>query len=246
MMFRTELIRPFVVSDHFQHLTVFGRETQLGDDWLLTDYVLRQGFRTVKAYDVGAVTKAPGTVGGFVRQNVRWMRSSWIRLGQYLKGAGPRDPGLFYRLEMIGTYALPLVTFALVIARFPMSLHFIERFTGSAYLFVASGFGLTHSPPGGFSWHHILFPLQTIVGLVGTGSFAGAVANRLPRQRRIRTLACGLLGSGLLLLSAIYGLVTVWRPTSWREGPNPAVSPLPVAPNTIGGWSSSSGPYLRR
>ena len=245
MMFRTELVRPFVASDAFQRLRVFGRETPLGDDWLLTDYVLGRGYRTVKAYDVGAVTSAPGTVQGFVRQNVRWMRSSWIRLGQYLRGAGPRDPGLFYRMELIGTYALPLLTFALAIARFPMSLHLVERWTGAAYRFLTTGVLFDRSLSL-FSWHHLLFSLQTALGLVGTGAFVGAVANRLPPHRRLRTLACGLLGSGLLLLTAVYGLVTVWRASSWRESLRPG-SPQPrEASSPVVGWAPSTGPYLRR
>jgi cellulose synthase/poly-beta-1,6-N-acetylglucosamine synthase-like glycosyltransferase len=246
MMFRTELIRPFVASESFQHLRIFGRETSLGDDWLLTDHVLGRGYRTVKAYDVGAVTHPPESVGGFVRQNVRWMRSSWIRLGQYLRGAGPRDPGLFYRLELIGTYSLPLVTLALAIARFPMSIHLFDHFAGAAYLWVTTGSEVTRSSVGALSWHHLLLPIQTAAGLVGTGAFIGAVVNRLPPQRRLRTLACGVFGSGLLLVSAIYGLVTVWRTTSWRDSLGRGLPGVRELPPAASDWAPSPGPYLRR
>ncbi len=246
MMFRTELIRPFVASEEFQHLRVLGRETPLGDDWQLTDYVLSQGFRTVKAYDVGAVTQPPATLGAFVRQNVRWMRSSWIRLGRYLRGAGPSDPGLFYRLELIGTYALPLVTFALVIARFPLFLHVVDGLLLRAYLATSHGVAIAHSATRPFSWYHVFLPVQTVSGLIGTGAFLGAVANRLPPHRRLRTLACGALGSSLLLVTAIYGLATIWRASRWRGETRGGRPTGPIAPAAGGGGFAAGGPYLRR
>lgn len=249
MMFRTDLIRPFVASDEFQHLTVFGRETPLGDDWQLTDFVLGRGFRTVKAYDVAAVTHAPPTIPAFVRQNARWMRSSWIRLGQYVRGEGPRDPGLFYRLEMLGTYALPLLTLALLIARIPLFLHLSQEFFLRIALVTGHGLDLSHLAAGftsrPFSWYHVFLPVQTVTGLVGTGSFVGAVARRLPRHRRLRLLACGAIGSGLLFATAIYGLATVWKSSSWRDR-SPTVPPEGSGtPTALGGVSPAGGPFLR-
>jgi cellulose synthase/poly-beta-1,6-N-acetylglucosamine synthase-like glycosyltransferase len=244
MMFRTELIRAYVASDEFQRLTVFGRETPLGDDWLLTDFVLSQGLRTVKAYDVGAITQAPATIPGFLRQNARWMRSSWIRLGRYVRGAGPRDPGLFYRLELLGTYALPLVTLALVIGRIPLYLHLADDFAG--HLASLALLGIRFGPGGAIQLPlgHVIFSAQTVAGLVGTGVFLGAVVDHLPPQRRLRTLACGLLASTLLFGTAIYGLVTVWRTSSWRDPPAPATTGRTETPAP--GYSAGGLPFLRR
>lgn len=246
MMFRTELIRSFVASEEFLHLHVLGRETPLGDDWQLTDHVLNQGFRTVKAYDVGAVTRPPGNLGAFVRQNVRWMRSSWIRLGRYLRGAGPSAPGFFYRVELLGTYALPLVTFALVIARFPLFVHLLEGVVSRAYLATSHGLYLAHFAARPFSWAHLFLPVQTAVGLVGAGAFLGAVADRLPPHRRLRTLACGVLGSSLLLLTAVYGLVTVWRASAWRSGPSPEAPRGQDATGSGGGGFAAGTAFWRR
>ncbi len=246
MMFRTELVRPFVASEEFQHLRVFGRETPLGDDWQLTDFVLSRGLRTVKAYDVGAITRAPETMGGFVRQNTRWMRSSWIRLGRYLKGAGPQDPGLFYRLELIGTYALPLLTFALAIARLPLFVHVFDSMTVRFSNLLGHGLAISKASITSVAWRHLIFPAQAAAGALGTFAFVGAVADRLPRHRRLRTLACGLLGSGLLLLSTLYGLVTVWRASPWREGPSGSTAPTGSSPVATGAWSGRGRPLLRR
>jgi cellulose synthase/poly-beta-1,6-N-acetylglucosamine synthase-like glycosyltransferase len=244
MMFRTELIRGYVASDEFQQLTVFGRETPLGDDWLLTDFVLSRGFQTVKAYDVGAVTRAPPTIASFLRQNARWMRSSWIRLGRYARGAGPRDPGLFYRLELLGTYALPLVTLVLVIGRIPLYLHLADDFAG--HLASLALLGIRFGPGGTIRLPlaHVIFSAQTVAGFVGTGVFLGAVVDHLPPHRRLRTLACGLLASTLLFGTAIYGLVTVWRTSSWRDSPAAGSKQRSETPTR--GYSAGGLPFLRR
>ena len=217
MMFRTELIRSYVASEEFQNLRVLGRPTRLGDDWLLTDHVLDQGYRTVKAYDVGAVTRPPADLADLVRRNVRWARSAWIRLGRYLHGEGPRNPGLFYGFELVATYALPLISLALLIARLPTILHGIvvvfDRATALIFLGATRwDLEVRYGP-----WDRLFFATQTVVGLVGTGSFVGAVADRLPRHQRLRTLACGLLGSGILFAAMIYGLVTFWHLSVWRD-----------------------------
>ena len=230
MMFRTELIRSYVGSEEFQHLKVLGRPTRLGDDWLLTDHVLDQGYRTVKAYDVGAVTRAPKSLADFARRNARWARSSWIRLGRYLRGQGPKNAGLFYRWELLATYALPLISLALLLARLPVLLHASTVFLHHLAVLVSAGAARWDVGIRSGRWDRLFFATQTVTGLVGTGSFVGAVADRLPRRRRLRTLACGLIGSGLLFVMMIYGLATFWRSSSWRDGtPGPGSGVPPTA-----------------
>jgi cellulose synthase/poly-beta-1,6-N-acetylglucosamine synthase-like glycosyltransferase len=243
MMYRTDLVRPYVFSDEFQNLAVLGRPTPLGDDWLLTDHVLAEGYRTVKAYDVAAVTDRPENLRDFVRQNVRWSRSSWIRLGRYLRGLGPEDPGLFYRLELAGTYALPLLAFALGLLRLPLYLHLFDHLVSS--IGAAAG-GILPSPAAGHSNWYLrgFFSTETIVSSFGAGTFIGAVATRLPPGRRGKTLSCGILGSAILLFTAIYGLLTFWCVPEWRarsEPPSPAVdAPAgPISSGTMGPVSLS-------
>ena len=234
-MYRTELVLPFVLSADFQDLRVLGRPTRLGDDWLLTDHVLAEGYRTVKAYEVGVVTHRPEGLEEFARQNVRWSRSSWIRLGRYLRGEGPENPGLFYRFELAGTYALPLVAFVLGLLRLPLYLRIAGRFLAAAL----DAVGDAVTPVGGGIPVHLfrpLFSLQMIAGLVGLGAFATAVAVLLPPGRRLRTLAYGTLGASVLFASTIYGLFTFWKAPSWR-GPGPPATegvPATTSPSTLG------------
>lgn len=236
MMFRTELVRPFVLSDEFQDLKVLGRPTRLGDDWLLTDHVLKEGYRTVKAYEVAVQTHRPEGLAAFVRQNVRWSRSSWIRLGRYLRGDGPANPGTFYHLELAGTYALPLLAFVLGLLRLPFYLQVAGGFLGRLALNVGGAMTPWVALPDFFQrpW----FSVELVSGLVGFGVFTSAVAYLLPRGRRARTLAYGALGSSILFLSTIYGLATFWRSSSWRghlgttsrKGAAAAPSAGPVGP----------------
>ena len=230
MMYRTELIRSYVLSEEFQELRVLGRPTRLGDDWLLTDHVLEQGYRTVKAYDVGAVTRAPQSLVDFAQHNLRWSRSSWIRFGRYLRGLGPRNAGLFYRWELLATYALPLISLALLVARLPTLFHWLSLTFHQVIVLVSAGAARWDLGARAGPWDRLFFATQTVTGLVGAGSFVGAVADRLPRHRRLRTLACGLISSGLLFVMMIYGLVTFWKSSSWRDDRTVPGAPLPSFP----------------
>jgi glycosyltransferase involved in cell wall biosynthesis len=214
MMFRTEQVRHYILSEEFQRLEVAGRASTLGDDWLLTDHVLALGLTTVKAYDVHVVTCPKETVPAFVRQNVRWSRSNWIRLGRYLRGAGPDHPGLFYRAELAGTYALPVLVVALAVLRGPIEFRMFQHQVLDPLVRTIVGVGA--SGPGahyGVSWWEVASRLQSVVGLAGTGVFLGEVAKRVEPRRRLRTIAYGALGSVVLLATSIYGLVTFWVPS---------------------------------
>ncbi len=245
MMFRTDVVRPYVLSDDFQHLTVLGRPTRLGDDWQLTDHVLRQGLRTVKAYSVGAITERPESLAAFVRQNVRWSRSSWIRLGRYLSGNGPQDPGLFYRLELAGTYALPLLALALGIVRLPLYVHLGEQFLA---LLGASLNGFLRLPYAAHGPLVLRFFLsaETLIGLVAAGTFSAAVARRLPPGDRARTLAAGLLGTALLFPITIYGLLTFWRSPVWQGRTTADSAPGAIPTSALATPSVGKAPLLRR
>jgi cellulose synthase/poly-beta-1,6-N-acetylglucosamine synthase-like glycosyltransferase len=242
VMFRTERVRAYILSEGFQRLEVLGRPSTLGDDWLLTDHLLSQGLATVKAYDVRAVTSPQGTVRAFVRQNVRWSRSSWIRLGRYLRGSGPRSPGLFYRLELIGTYSLPLLVLLLTVLRFPADLRTADRLVVAPLFALVDG---TTVPAHAMSLRHfLLVPLPAAAGLAGTGVFLGTVARAVEPSRRLRVIAYGALGSGVLLVTSLYGLLTFWvapAPSPPRR-PGPAPARLEARRPASSGGSATPGP----
>jgi cellulose synthase/poly-beta-1,6-N-acetylglucosamine synthase-like glycosyltransferase len=214
-MFRTEVIRPFVKSPEFQDLRVLGRPSLLGDDWLLTDYLLREGFTTAKAYDVRAVTYPKDSYSAFVRQNVRWSRSNWIRLGRFLSGRGPRNRGAFFTFEVLGTYALPLIALATLLSRVPLLIRVID---GASPSLAVEGVLLLHAVLG-FSrtMTGTLTRLTlTLVGAFATGAYLGTLL-RGSQHPTLRMVAYGALGTAVLFAAALFGLVTFWKRPRWEE-----------------------------
>jgi cellulose synthase/poly-beta-1,6-N-acetylglucosamine synthase-like glycosyltransferase len=237
-MFRTEAIRPFVGSPEFQDLRVLGRPSLLGDDWLLTDHLLREGFTTVKAYDVRVVTYPKESYSEFVRQNVRWSRSNWIRLGRFLTGRGPKNRGAFFTFEVLGMYALPLIALATLLTRVPFLIHAVLRappnLTGEGVLVLHAVLGLSRTMSTAIA--RIAF---TLVGAFATGAYLGTLL-RGSRHPTLRMVAYGALGTAVLFGTALFGLATFWKRPRWGEPP----SAEPVEVSTLG--SARSDPDRQR
>jgi glycosyltransferase involved in cell wall biosynthesis len=214
-MFRTEVIRPFVESPEFQDLRVLGRPSLLGDDWLLTDYLLREGFTTVKAYDVRVVTYPKETYSEFIRQNVRWSRSNWIRLGRILSGRGPKNRGAFFTFEVLGTYALPLIALVTLLSRVPLFIHIFDQaspsLTVEGILLLHAVLGISHTMSLAVARLSL-----TLVGAFATGAYLGTVV-RGSQHPTLRMVAYGALGTAVLFATALFGLATFWKRPQWGE-----------------------------
>jgi cellulose synthase/poly-beta-1,6-N-acetylglucosamine synthase-like glycosyltransferase len=227
-MYRTELVRGFVRSEAFQHARLLGRPSPLGDDWMLTDFVLRQGHETVRAYDVRVQTFPKENFTGFVRQNVRWSRSNWIRFGSYLRFGSPRAVGRFYQFEVVGTYLLPLIALISIATRLPIFAH---AFSGASTGLSSFGWSVARAflPLSHDLWLSVGRISLMVAGAFATGAFAGAVV-RDASGPRLRLLAYGLLGSAVLFVTSILGLVTFWRIPAWKGAPlrTPSAPSIPA------------------
>ena len=228
-MYRTAAIRSFVLSPAFLDLQVLGRSSPIGDDWLLTGHLVEEGWRAVKAYDVPARSPAPSSFRGLVRRNVRWARSAWIRLGKELTGerSGRREER-FYRIELFGTYLLPLLTLAMLLTRLPLALR-----RGPTGLLPPLLDYLLSNGTHAFSSGHLLLLLVGGLPLVAeaTGGAAFLYASyRCARQRSLRLLLMAPLASSLLFVTTIYGLLTFWRTPHWEP-----VAPAPQSSRETGG-----------
>lgn len=218
-MYPTDLIRPFVRSSAFLDLTIWGRPTPLGDDWLLTGHVLRQGLRVKKAYGVSAWTRAPPTLGGFVKQNVRWARSGWIRFGRDLRDGTLRRAGSFFAFEMVATYLLPLVSLTAFAARIPFLHRPQDWFASPLSPFLAGALGL-RSWPAHAPWALVLRGVVQGVELLAVAGFVLTVVRNL-REEKWKVALGGLVATPVLFAATIYGLFTVWRVPDWRNTPTP-------------------------
>lgn len=226
-MFRTDVIRPFVKSPEFQDLRVLGHPSPLGDDWQLTDHILREGLTTVKAYDVHVVTCPKATFTEFVQQNVRWSRSNWIRLGRFLTGRGPSRRGAFFTFEVVATYALPLIAFATLLARVPLILHLVATapltLEGVGLVLLRSVVGIPHSLTAAVTRLSL-----TLAGAFATGVYFGTLL-RTSRHPALRMVAYGAVGTAVLFATAVFGLFTFWKRPGWggTTAPRPVHGPVP-------------------
>ncbi len=72
--FRKKLIMPYI--DDFVNEKFHGQYCTSGDDRYLTSVVLKQGYKTVLQVPSFVYTNCPDTFGGFLKQQLRWARSS--------------------------------------------------------------------------------------------------------------------------------------------------------------------------
>ena len=73
--FRRELLLPRLDTE-FLNETFRGVKCETGDDRCLTNIVLRQGYKTVFQSNARVLTEAPSTWKAFLKQQLRWIRSS--------------------------------------------------------------------------------------------------------------------------------------------------------------------------
>jgi len=64
----------------------------------------------------------------------------------------------------------------------------------------------------------------TVLGVAAGGAFVWAVAQNVELERR-RVLGYGLVASAVLFATAIYGLLTFWKVSPWRDAPAPSSLP---------------------
>ncbi|HTT73500.1 MAG TPA: glycosyltransferase [Thermoplasmata archaeon] len=229
VLHRTELIRPFLASAEFQSMRVAGRASRLGDDWQLTDFLLRSGWRTVKAYEVRVDTAPKATASGFVGQNVRWARSNWIRLGSYLRRGFPRGVGRFYAYEMTATYLLPLITLATLLSRLPLLAHDATLSSADAGATLLVAIHLVIGIPRA-TWAGLVHVSSMVVGAFATGAFLGATLRTSPNATA-RLVVWGAAAMGVMFVTSIYGLLTFWVEPRWAA-PSAELAPGPAAART--------------
>lgn len=61
----------------FTNQRIFGVRIETGDDRVLTQWMLEEGYRTLYDEDATVYTAAPDTLGQFAKQRLRWARSSF-------------------------------------------------------------------------------------------------------------------------------------------------------------------------
>lgn len=214
-MYRTSIVKPFILSPEFKEFQVFGRKNLqgMGDDRQLTGHVIRSNYRAVKNYDVTVKTRAKKDYKAYVRQQVRWMRTSWYYFFKDVFGTS-KKAGPFYTFELVFIYVLPVVILALTLAQvyFIFANHFFFYFVQA--LLTGNALPLLHlstiSHLFGSRALMILRFLSTIVGGFGTVAFGVAISTNMFKGK-LKTFAFGGVALIIMFVTFFYGLLTVWK-----------------------------------
>ena len=207
-MYRTELIRDHILSAEFRNLRINGNIPYEGggDDSELTSLIIRKGYLATKDFDVIVYVNAKRTVKAFSKQLVRWTRNSWRSLFANFKNGTAKKAGNFYQLEMIMTFAMPIL-FALALAiRSIFYLHIL--FHSGTYDILATMMSIER-----FSILDFKRPLNALTSIMGSGgSFIFlAVAMNNVKKDRIKIIIFGAMASFLIFLASLYSLITYFK-----------------------------------
>lgn len=210
IMYRTSIIKPFIIDGDFTTLKVAGKNTMMGEDWQLALHTISKGYKLVKDYDVHVVTHPQKSMKKFLLQNIRWSRSEWIRFFREIKSGNPWRTGKFYTFELVYTYMLPLIALALLLIRV---YAFFSSLSGPEFLLdIFRGvFLLNRHELASILYGKITFGMGSDIGTV---VFLGTVVTNIKKER-LKTMGYGALASGILFLTMIYGLITFWKTTKW-------------------------------
>ena len=213
VMYRTSLVKPFILSGEYRDHRVFGKKSQLGDDRQLTGFIIRSNYKAIKDYDVSVEVNAPKTFRKLVRQNIRWARSNWVNFFRELFNGTAKKAGRFYTFDLLYTYMLPVIFLGLSFTQIYLFFHFDSRFFFSHYANIFS----RHIFLASLTAMRALFfarILLTLINYLSTAVFTIAIAFRMDRER-IKTLAYGVIAMIVMLMTTIYGLLTIWKQNGW-------------------------------
>lgn len=212
-VYRTSIVKPFILSPEFKELTVFGKKSPqgMGDDRQLTSHVIRSNYRAVKNYDVMVKTQAKGDYKSYIKQQVRWSRTGWFYFFKDLFNGTTRKAGAFYTFELMYVYILPVILLSLSLAQLyffsvdHVSLHLLM----SMFSIQGIEFFMLHA----FSPHMgilLMKIISIIVNGFGVAAFGMAISTNILRGK-IRTFAFGGLALMIMFATFFYGLLTVWK-----------------------------------
>lgn len=213
--YKTDIIKPFMLSDDFLNKKLFGKKVMLGDDMLLTSYLIKNKHKMVKDYDITVETEPQRGFRKFLNQQIRWSRRGWYFFFKNMSDGTAKNGGKFYTFEMLYIYLIPIIGFILFIFRAMFFIHIMGHLD---YLSITSVshfvmYRFFHYHPRHFMYM-LINGLMYGLGAVGDVIFVGAIALNIPKER-LRTIAYGALGLGILFFVNLYGLATFWKQSGW-------------------------------
>ncbi|MGC8617299.1 MAG: glycosyltransferase [Thermoplasmata archaeon] len=210
-MYRTELVKPLLLSNSFRNYKVAGKVVMMGDDQQLTAHIIKMGYKATKCFDVTVETEPPEDFKQFIKQSIRWARSSYYYFLKNLTDGTAIKAGGFYTFEAISTFALPIITLGLGLFRFYFEMNVIGIFAGNSFQTI---FDIMKNPIILITSRSLFHPFLTLISLPGPLIFGSAVVMNV-RRERLRTLGYGGLALLIIFFTSIYGFFTCWKQSKW-------------------------------
>ncbi|WP_160164875.1 glycosyltransferase [Candidatus Acidianus copahuensis] len=108
-MYRTDIIKSFVMSKAYIEPRLFGRKIVVGDDRQLTNYIINMGYKAIFDFNAFAYTKPPKDIKEFVKQMIRWTRSNYLFFFKELFDGTLFRKGGIYTFNSIYNNLLPII-----------------------------------------------------------------------------------------------------------------------------------------
>jgi cellulose synthase/poly-beta-1,6-N-acetylglucosamine synthase-like glycosyltransferase len=211
-IYRTEIVKPFILSGEFYDYKVLGRKSVAGDDRQLTSHVIRSGYKAIKNYNVNVSTPSQKTLSSYYRQQVRWARNGWYYFFKDLFGGTAKKAGAFYTFELIYVYLLPIFFLGLSLTE----VYFFLFTHHDSYYRFAFSHDFLYFLTTLFTLGFLRFTrfATTLVNGVSLLVFGAAIRNNMARNR-LKTFAYGSVGLIIMFIATLHGLVTFWKQGSW-------------------------------
>ncbi len=217
VIYRTDVVRPFLTSEEFIENRVFGKKSILGDDRQITSYIIRSGYKAVKDYDVKVTSFQYNSYKKFFRQQIRWARVGWTYFFIDLRRGTARKAGSLYTFDLIYTYLLPVMTIAFSILTLITLLPHLSFIVTNVILGSHTLLPAVHRYAGrdhNFAWIFLVHSLSTLLNLVGVTAFGVTISFNM-KKGKLRTFAYGAIALVMLEASTIYSLFTVFKQGKW-------------------------------
>ena len=225
VLYRTELIKPFLLSDEFKNPRIFGRRIVLSDDRDLTEYIVLRGYRAIKAIDAIAYTKPPKDIKGFTKQVVRWTRANYLIFFKELKEGTLSKRGVIYSFNTIYLNTLPILSilFFIIDLHSFLLLH-IDKLGLFLYHIITEGQLTPLAIRVSLVINHILHLRLSVLVIILITHVIPTVSiipfiyalTRLIGSERLKTFALGSVALAVQYVASFYALFTFLN-QSWSS-----------------------------
>jgi cellulose synthase/poly-beta-1,6-N-acetylglucosamine synthase-like glycosyltransferase len=212
-MYNTNIIKDFMLSNEYTENKIFGKKSLLAEDRHLTSYIIKRGYKAVIDYDIAAVTAPQKNFNLMFKQMVRWSRAGYLYFFKELADGTYFRRGMFYSFEMTYMYIFPIALLFLSLFKLDIiSIHGLSHYLSFQANHLSNLLNLNFS---GFSKELIFYMWVQALTLIGLIAFTIAVAVRITKGIKMKTLAVGAIVLIMMFAASIYGLLTIWKQNEW-------------------------------